>query len=264
MRTINRNQFYPIRQSATASESFYRSNVKIYSDMVKVGCCGFPVSMKEYFKKFRVVEIQKTFYKPPKPETAEKWRVMAGDDFEFTVKAFQVITHPPSSPTYRKARLKVDDGGFFKPVRAVFDAWEKTREVAKILDSRVIVFQTPKSFRESEENIRNMKEFFSSIEREFVFCWEPRGWRSESVREVCERLDLVHVVDPFVERSVYGELRYYRLHGYNYRHKYDDEELKWLAETVRKGKECYVMFNNVHMLDDAARFIQILEGFERK
>ena len=32
---------------------------------VKVGCCGFPVSMKRYFQEFRVVEVQKTFYKPP-------------------------------------------------------------------------------------------------------------------------------------------------------------------------------------------------------
>ncbi|NOY10615.1 MAG: DUF72 domain-containing protein [Archaeoglobi archaeon] len=232
--------------------------------MIRVGCCGFPVSMEKYFQMFDVVEVQKTFYRPPRPETAARWRETAGEGFEFTVKAFQVITHPPSSPTYRKARLKVDDGGFFRPVKAVFDAWERTREIAKVLGSRIVVFQTPKSFRESEENIRNMREFFSSIEREFVFCWEPRGWRSERVREVCERLDLVHVVDPFVERSVYGELRYYRLHGFNYKHKYSDEELEWLAERVRGERECYVMFNNVHMLDDATRFSRILEGFERK
>ena len=226
---------------------------------VKVGCCGFPVSMEEYFKMFEVVEVQKTFYKPPKPETAKRWRELAGEDFEFTVKAFQVITHPPSSPTYRKARLSVDDAGFFKPIKAVFDGWEKTREIARILRARIVVFQTPRLFRECEENIRNIKEFFSSIEREFIFCWEPRGWSRDAVRKVCERLELVHVVDPFVEESVYGSIAYYRLHGYNYRHKYGDDELGWLAGRVRGKGTCYVMFNNVHMLDDAERFVRILK-----
>lgn len=228
-------------------------------DMLKVGCCGFPISMEKYFRLFEVVEVQKTFYRPPQPETARKWREIAGNGFEFTVKAFQVITHPPVSPTYRKAGLKLDDGGHFRPVRVVFDAWEITKEIAEILNSRIIVFQTPKSFIQSDENIRNMREFFNSIERKFIFCWEPRGWDREVVKEVCEKLDLVHVSDPFVEKSTHGRIKYYRLHGFNYRHKYSDEELEWLANEVLKEKECYVMFNNVHMLDDALRFRRIVE-----
>ncbi len=228
--------------------------------MIKVGCCGFPVAMQKYVKTFRVVEVQKTFYKPPDPETAERWKLVAGSDFEFTVKAFQVITHPPSSPTYRKARLSLDDGGFFKPVRAVFHAWEKTREIADILGSDVIVFQTPRSFSESGENKRNMREFFSSIERDrFTFCWEPRGWSEEGIKEICEKLNLIHVVDPFLGKSVWGELKYFRLHGFNYRHKYTQDELEWLAEETAKHRECYVMFNNVHMFDDAQRFMKLLK-----
>ncbi len=227
--------------------------------MIKVGCCGFPVAMQKYVKTFNVVEVQKTFYKPPDTETAERWRKIAGDDFEFTVKAFQVITHPPSSPTYKKARLNLNDGGFFKPIKVVFDAWDKTREIAEILETDVIVFQTPRSFAESDENKRNMKEFFNSIERDFTFCWEPRGWGEDGIREMCEKLDLVHVVDPFVGRSIYGEIRYFRLHGFNYKHKYTDEELEWLAKETEKMEECYVMFNNVHMFDDAQRFRNFLK-----
>ncbi len=227
--------------------------------MIRVGCCGFPVAMQKYLKTFRVVEVQKTFYRPPDPETAERWRMLAGDDFEFTVKAFQVITHPPSSPTYRKARLDIDDGGFFKPVKAVFDAWEKTREIAEILRSGIVVFQTPKSFAETEENKRNMREFFSSIERDFTFCWEPRGWNDDGIREICQKLDLIHVVDPFAGRSLHGDLKYFRLHGFNYRHRYSDEELEWLVREVEKFERCYVMFNNVHMFDDAQRFAKLLK-----
>ncbi len=226
--------------------------------MIKVGCCGFPVSMKKYFETFEVVEVQKTFYKPPAVETAKKWRESAPDHFEFTVKAWQVITHPPSSPTYRKAKLSVKEGGFFKPVKEVFDAWEATREIAKVLRAKFILFQTPKSFRDTDENLKNMREFFSSIDRTFTFGFEPRGWRREKILEACSDLDLVHVVDPFVDEQLYGELSYYRLHGFEgYRHKYTDDELKRLLEMCKK--DSYVMFNNVHMFDDALRFRRLVE-----
>ncbi|MEM0022835.1 MAG: DUF72 domain-containing protein, partial [Archaeoglobaceae archaeon] len=102
---------------------------------MKIGCCGFPIAMEKYFEKFEVVEVQKTFYKPPSIDTAKKWRELAPQSFEFTVKAWQIITHPPSSPTYRKAKLSVEDAGFFKPIKTVFDAWEITRQIAKALKS---------------------------------------------------------------------------------------------------------------------------------
>ena len=70
---------------------------------VKIGTCGFGrVNRPEYFKLFPIVEIQHTFYQPPQIETFEKWRSGAPDDFEFTLKAWQLITHEASSPTYRR------------------------------------------------------------------------------------------------------------------------------------------------------------------
>jgi len=224
---------------------------------LKVGCCGFPVSMKKYFETFNVVEVQKTFYKPPEVKTAEKWRKSAPEGFEFTVKAWQVITHPPSSPTYRKAGIKFENCGFFKPTEVVFTAWEKTREIAEALKAKIIVFQTPRSFRDTEENMENMRTFFSSIDRKFTFCFEPRGWSEENVRRICEELDLIHVVDPFVSKQLYGEICYYRLHGFDYKHKYTDEELEKLLRMI--DRDGYVMFNNVHMFDDALRFKKLVE-----
>ncbi|HUW19226.1 MAG TPA: DUF72 domain-containing protein [Sedimentisphaerales bacterium] len=43
----------------------------------KVGCCGFPVARPEYFEQFSLVEIQQTFYQPPQPDTAKRWRDQA-------------------------------------------------------------------------------------------------------------------------------------------------------------------------------------------
>ncbi len=107
-----------------------------------------------------------------------------------------------------------------------------------------------------------MVEFFSSIEKDFIFAFEPRGWKIETIRKVCEELDLVHVVDPFVSKPVHGKIYYFRLHGHTqmYRHKYSEKELKWLASYVKiLDREVYVMFNNVHMFEDAKAFRDILK-----
>ncbi len=235
---------------------------------VLVGCCGFPTGIKRYMKEFRVTEVQKTFYKPPSPETLKKWHALAPENFEFTVKAWQVITHPPTSPTYRKAGLKLEPSkaGFFRPTREVFEAWEKTREACNILRAKVCVFQTPLSFKENRENQENMKIFFSSLDSgEITFAWEPRGWSTETVRRLCEELDLVHVTDPFASLPVLErEITYFRLHGSPpgnklYRYRYTENDLCQLAKKVRELKGCiYVLFNNIWMHDDALAFIHIL------
>lgn len=233
---------------------------------VKVGCCGFPGGMGRYFSQFDLAEVQQTFYKLPQLETVLKWRRQAPSGFEFTIKAWQLITHSPSSPTYRKAGIKVPQGevgnyGFFRPTEEVLEAWRRTREVARALECRVIVFQCPPSFQATAENAENLRRFFASVEREFIFVWEPRGgWAPDTIAELCRELDLVHCVDPFEARPLYGKITYYRLHGGpGYRHKYSDEELAKLKTLLKEG-ENYVMFNNIYMGEDAHRFRSLLEG----
>ncbi len=243
---------------------------------IVVGCCGFCTSMNKYFREYMSIEIQKTFYKPPRVETAKKWRNEAdkvNKNFEFTLKAWQVITHPPSSPTYNKVGLKLSNCGYFKLNSIVIKAWEKTREIAKVLKAKVIVFQTPFSFKDNDTNIKRIVDFFSTIEDKFTFVWEARGWNREKVKEVCKKVNLIHCVDPMVEDPVLtGEISYFRLHGHspkcrdkpieklNYRHVYTKEELKWLKKYIMKYKNrVYVMFNNTNMCADAKKFESLLK-----
>ena len=243
---------------------------------VLIGCCGFPVARQKYYERFRVVEVQQTFYKLPSEETAKRWRAEAPPDFEFTVKAWQVVTHPPSSPTWRKAGLTVDPAkrdryGNLKPTKENFEAWEKFIRIARILKARIIVVQTPPSFGYSEENLRNAIEFFRAVkEKDITIAWEPRGsWNQNptAIRRVVEETGVLHVVDPLRrEPVIHDRLEYYRLHGLggrevNYRYKYTDDDLaklksivENLPETVRR---VYVMFNNVYMFDDAWRFKEL-------
>lgn len=234
---------------------------------VKVGCCGFSRGRKSYFSQFKLVEVQQTFYKMPKLETALRWRQEAPADFEFTLKAWQLITHPPTSPTYRKAGVKILPGseehyGFFRPSDKVYKAWEETMRFAHALEARVIVFQCPASFRETPENINNMRRFFRSLEDSgFFFAWEPRGgWSELTIKALCSELGLIHCVDPMERKSVYGEPQYFRLHGGpRYQHRYSEEELKRLKDKVR-DKETYVLFNNLNMYHDALAFDHLMKG----
>ncbi len=245
--------------------------------LVKVGCCGFPYSLKRYAQIFHLVEVQKTFYKPPRRETLARWRSTVPKDFEFTVKAWQVVTHPPNSPTWRKAGIKVEEGkesryGMLRPTEENFEAWRVVEESAETLGAKIIVVQTPPSFGYSEENLRNAYEFFSQVTgRGYLVAWEPRGsWLEnlDKVRRIVEELGVIHVTDVLKRLPVVpGEIVYTRLHGLgreiNYRYKYTDEDLQKLADTILGldgVREIYVLFNNVYMGEDAARFREVLRS----
>ena len=199
---------------------------------------------------------------------SQKWRKEAPEDFEFSLKAWQVITHLASSPTYRKAGLQIPVGkeinyGFFKPSEEVFEAWEKTRDVAQALKANIIVFQCPAKFIESTENIANMRYFFTNMDRgDFTFAWEPRGeWNDDVITALCQDLDLIHCVNPLEGGMLHGGIGYFRLHGgYNYRHQYTDDELARLWEL--SGNKAYVLFNNISMYDDALRFKELIGSKE--
>jgi uncharacterized protein YecE (DUF72 family) len=55
--------------------------------------------MGEYVRRFPLVEVQHTFYEPPKESLLAQWREKAPTRFEFTIKAWQVVTHESGSPT---------------------------------------------------------------------------------------------------------------------------------------------------------------------
>jgi uncharacterized protein YecE (DUF72 family) len=236
---------------------------------LKIGCCGFPQVRQTYYKTLPVVEIQRTFYQLPRVKTSIKWRHEAPPYFEFSLKAWQLITHRPSSPTYKRlshpipARLK-DAYGSFRPTNEIYKAWKETLEVAKALEAEIVVFETPSTFGPGSKNISNMRAFFETIDRNSLqLAWEPRGkWSPEEAGQICRDLDLLHVVDPFQGREKAGSIIYWRLHGIgSFRHRYTDRELGKLVTVLKKSKKkkAYVLFNNIYMWEDAQRFKEIWE-----
>jgi len=227
--------------------------------MIKVGCCGYPISQKRYYEVFRLVEMNRTFYVYPRISTVEGWREKAPKNFEFTVKAHQEISH--------KFKLKLEE-------RCV-EAFERMKEICKILKARILLVQTPGSLR--PDKLQDAREFFSKIDRGgLTVVWETRGpaWDEPKVREklsaMLRELDVPHVTDPFKTTPAYtSNIVYFRLHGRGermYYYQYTNEELRRLYVTAKQlvdeGKEVYVLFNNLAMFDDAYRFWRYLETGE--
>src|SRR5258706_15940930 len=110
----------------------------MHAMLPNVGGCGFRLAKGVYAERFRVVEVQETFYQPPRIATLRRWREAVPKDFEFTLKAWQVITHAPTSPTYRRLKTKFSPEelaqcGYFQSTPVVEQAWQTTRACAEAL-----------------------------------------------------------------------------------------------------------------------------------
>jgi len=242
--------------------------------MIHTGCCGLAgMGLSRYAELFRVVELQSTFYRLPAVATARGWRSKVPQGFRFTLKAFQGVTHPVSSPTWRRAGRqkpveKAENYGHLRPTEENFECWRRTMEICRVLDARLCVVQLPPSFTCCEENIGNLMDFFGSVERPVPVGVElrHRSWDEEhsKVENMLKGVGALHVVDPLVKAPAYrGDARYYRLHGLGkrlYSYKYTDEDLSRLKEIVLDGEasEAYVMFNNISMKDDCLRYQRLL------
>jgi len=226
--------------------------------MIKVGCCGYPTSMKKYQESFHLVELNKTFYNYPEVSTVVKWRENVPKEFEFTVKAHQDISH--------KFKLKAEFSA---------STFGQMKQICKLLRAKILLIQTPASFK--PDSLEDAEEFFEKMDRDdLILAWETRGplWEQKDICQrlgkILETINVTHVTDPFKTVPAYtNTIAYFRLHGLGdrmYYYQYSNEELKRLHEFGKtfedEGKEVYVLFNNLTMFDDALRFKGYIERGE--
>jgi len=249
---------------------------------IKVGVCGIPRRLEELEERLDVVEVQETFYNP-KTGKYRKWRERA-PTLEYTVKAWFPITHGWNKFLSRKAKMKspseigVDPGGIggLRPTKDNLLLLEKTIEAAEELDSKLIVFQTPGSFKPL--NTTEVSEFFNIVsDKGFIPVWEVRGSTLEYISEI--QLIVKHSRTLILSTDILRTLPpvkypvpivYTRLHGLgksvvNYKYKYTIEDLQKLLDVLTSYMEkenkntAYVMFNNIYMYTDAVTFKSIIE-----
>lgn len=238
---------------------------------MKVGLCGFTMAMADYPLHFPVVEVQQTFYEPPADAVVRRWLSSTPRGFEFTVKAWQLITHEGGSPTYRRLRRPLDateraECGAFRNTEIVRVGLTRSLECVRLLGATALLFQSPASFRPTPENVERMRTFFERTANParpagVRYLWEPRGpaWskQRELAIQLCRDLGLVCVVDPFVDPPIPNAPAYFRLHGITgARHVYTDAELQRLAAMT--PPDAYVLFNNIPRVADAKRFCTLV------
>lgn len=228
----------------------------------KAGCGGFPVARKRYFAALGVVEIDSSFFNLPKPATAETWRLEAPKGFDFALRAWQLITHPGDSPSYSRTRAAIAPKrkafcGHFKPTPEISRAWEATRDTAKALGARFIVFETPASFYPDSNHLRDLYRFFQEQDRGAFSCvWHPKSkeWKDKLVAKVCSDLEIIAAAQPLEGRPGCGNLNYVRLPEAEA--GYSDAQLRRVRQACL-GKPSYVVFRNRAAWDDARRYQEL-------
>ncbi|MCE4599673.1 MAG: DUF72 domain-containing protein, partial [Desulfurococcales archaeon] len=195
---------------------------------VLIGTCGFQKSRKLHYDRLDVVELQQTFYNPPNSETLRKWRKEAPSHFEFTVKAWMLITHEYNKKLWSRLKRdipgKVENYGSFKATDEVLWAWKETLRSAIDVKSKIIVFQTPASFKPEKRSLENLINFIEVIKHDIMkhdikIAWEPRGewWNKRNLLEkISVEHNLIIVGDILKNRlieSEYNDIVYMRLHG---------------------------------------------------
>ena len=64
---------------------------------VRIGLCGFTMAIEDYALHFPVVEVQHTFYEPPRDEVMRRWLAQTPPSLEYTMKVWQLVTRGAQS-----------------------------------------------------------------------------------------------------------------------------------------------------------------------
>jgi uncharacterized protein YecE (DUF72 family) len=230
---------------------------------------------------FDTVEINSSFYRPPRPTDAEGWarRVRNNPRFKFTAKAWQRLTHE------RKA-----DG----TSTLADDCDAVRRSMAPLAQAGALgalLIQFPWSFRNSPENLEHMERVFRLLS-EFPLAIEVRhgSWDREPFYEFLRehRVAICNLDQPVIGNSIKPGARvtssvgYFRLHGRNYEnwfkegagrdarydYLYSKREVKDIARLIRtikqSAEETYAITNNHFKGQSLTTALDILEELDAR
>ncbi len=228
-------------------------------------------------KYFDTVEINSSFYYPPKPETARAWleRTKHNPNFVFTAKLHKVFTH-------RRERLTDKDEGAFR------EGIDPLAEAGKL---GAVLIQFPWSFKnEGDERsyLTQLVERFKAYP--LVVELRHESWNHPRILQTLEDLGvgLCDIDQPLFADSikpaaeVTSPVGYIRLHGRNYQNwfreeanvleRYDylysrDELGPWInriREVAGKAKQTFVITNNHARGQSLVNAFEILAELEEE
>lgn len=228
---------------------------------------------------FDTIEINSSFYAPPKPEDAARWaeRVCRNPRFRFTAKAWQKLTHKRAEP--RDLSLAADCDTMLRALAPIAEAG--------LLGA--VLLQFPWSFRNAAENLDYLAQLFRLL-KDLPLVLEVRhgSWDDADTLMLLKdwSVGFCNIDQPVIGASlrpsalVTARIGYFRLHGRNYEtwfkeeagrdarydYLYERSEISEIAGLIRKveqeAEETYAITNNHFRGQAIVNAIQILEQLD--
>lgn len=217
-----------------------------------IGCSGFhykhwkgtfyPENLAQtkwfgyYCQHFNTLELNVTFYRFPRVDNLQIWRLKSPPPFRFAVKAPRAITH------YKKFNNTTDLISNFYNI------------IGKGLEEKLgcVLFQLPPNFHYSEAHLDRI---LKSLDNSFLNVVEFRhaSWWNEQVYKALahKNISFCGMSHPDLPKDLISNtsLFYYRMHGEGqlYASNYTTDQLITLANSIKSKpaiKDAYVFFNN--------------------
>lgn len=194
--------------------------------------------LRFYSDSFNSVEVNMTFYRYPREIAVRNWGERTPDDFVFTLKAPQVITH--------LRRLGGIEGSLYR----LYDLMDILGD-----KGRSVLFQMPPSFHLTPENIKRVDSLLKLLDDRYDHAIEFRHkswWCDECYDLLHGRCGFCCVDGLGMPREIIATNRvlYMRFHGGYYNRLYNDHEIAAYAGRilevagVKNVKRVYIYFNN--------------------
>jgi uncharacterized protein YecE (DUF72 family) len=207
---------------------------------------GSQPSLRTYSEIFNFVEVNHTFYEYPKMEIVENWRRSVANDFTFSVRCHQDLTH--------KIGLR--------PLDQAYEIFYQMKAYCDALHTPYLVLETPKTYTINEANLKDAKDFFACLKLKGVrLVWEYRAPKTPTVTSFIQEHKIIPCVDLSREQPpLASDVTYSRLFGKGQHNLYQfsDDELTEIDKASQDtgAKTIILSYHGARMHSDAARFMR--------
>jgi len=182
-----------------------------------------------YSRRLPAVEINNTFYRLPQASMIENWKAQVPEDFRFSIKATQRITH-------------------IKRLNNCADETEYLLETAALLEERlgVVLFQLPPN---AKKDVDRLKAFLGLLSEKTRAAFEFRheSWLDDEIRDLLQTKDCALVVsdtdeNPLSEIVSTASWGYLRLRRTNYE---ENDLVEWMKRVQnQKWSDAFIFFKH--------------------
>ena len=182
-----------------------------------------------YSRRLPAVEINNTFYRLPQASMIENWKAQVPEDFRFSIKATQRITH-------------------IKRLNNCADETKYLLETAALLEQRlgVVLFQLPPNAKKDADRLGAFLKLIPD-ETRAAFEFRHESWLDDEIREMLRAKDCALVVsdtdeNPLTEIISTAAWGYLRLRRTNYEEK---DLVEWMKRVRNeKWSDAFIFFKH--------------------